>query len=156
MDRTARRECVRVRSRCAHDYRHHGLSAPFAVLEHAPGRVNAGRRSRRRSVGFLSLPRAIDSSVPAELGVYVILYNSAICKTTLVPRGLGRAVHTRQPAKSEVQQVGIILPSQTEAQKFGEISPTRTCPGLAAKSLNSSAKFVFGHRGNQMDRLLSP
>ena len=61
--------------RRTHDYVRHGTTNLFAVLEVATGRVIGEVHRRHRGKEFVHFLNTIDSSVPPELAVHLILDN---------------------------------------------------------------------------------
>ncbi len=76
--------------RRTHDYSRHGTADLFAALEVATGRVIASCRRRHRAVEFRGFLDEIDTSVPPNLDVHIILDNSATHKTALIRRWLAK------------------------------------------------------------------
>ena len=76
--------------RRTHDYSRHGTTDLFAALEVATGRVIASCRRRHRAVEFRGFLDEIDTSVPPNLDVHIILDNSATHKTALIRRWLAK------------------------------------------------------------------
>ena len=73
-----------------HDYRRHGTTTLFAALDVATGKVIGKLKRRHRSVEFISFLRHIDSTVPADLDVHMILDNYGTHKTDKVKSWLLR------------------------------------------------------------------
>jgi putative transposase len=76
-----------------HDYMRHGTTTLFAALDIANGEVITDCRSRHRHQEFLSFLRQIDSNVPRELDVHLVLDNNSVHKHEKVKAWLAR--HTR-------------------------------------------------------------
>jgi transposase len=79
--------------RRTHDYSRHGTISLFAALDVATGKVIGETHRRHRSVEFRSFLERIDTEVPNELEVHVVLDNSSTHKTPLIKRWLLR--HSR-------------------------------------------------------------
>jgi transposase len=60
-----------------HDYYRHGTTTLFAALDVADGSVITQRKPRHRHQEFLSFLRHIDTQVPADLDVHLIVDNYA-------------------------------------------------------------------------------
>lgn len=73
-----------------HDYRRHGTTTLFAALDVATGEVIGKLKRRHRSVEFVSFLRHIDSVVPDDLAIHLILDNYATHKTGKVKHWLLR------------------------------------------------------------------
>ncbi len=73
-----------------HDYRRHGTTTLFAALDVATGEVIGKLKRRHRSKEFLSFLRHIDSQVPADLDIHLILDNYGTHKTERVRKWLLR------------------------------------------------------------------
>jgi transposase len=71
-----------------HDYKRHGTTTLFAALDVANGQVLAQCRARHRHQEFLSFLKRIDSAVPAELDVHLVIDNYATHKHPKVRRWL--------------------------------------------------------------------
>ena len=72
-----RRGTPRKIERRTHDYERHGTTSLFAALDVKTGKVLGQIHRRHRSVEFCHFLDAIESSVPADLDVHVIMDNSA-------------------------------------------------------------------------------
>jgi len=73
-----------------HDYRRYGTTTLFAALDVATGKVIGKLKRRHRTVEFISFLRHIDTQVPADLEVHLILDNYITHKTTKVKNWLLR------------------------------------------------------------------
>lgn len=73
-----------------HDYRRHGTTTLFAALDVATGEVIGQLKRRHRSTEFVSFLRHIDSVVPDDLDVHLILDNYGTHKTKKVKNWLLR------------------------------------------------------------------
>lgn len=80
-------------ARATHDYKRHGTSSLFAALDTASGEVIRSLHARHRAVEFKKFLVKIDSQVPTELEVHLILDNYATHKTPQIKRWL--AAHPR-------------------------------------------------------------
>lgn len=70
--------------RRTHDYRRHGTTTLFAALDAKVGTVIGETHRRHRSTEFRKFLDTIDSSVPAELDVHIIMDNYGTHKTALI------------------------------------------------------------------------
>jgi transposase len=77
-----------VPERATHDYKRSGTSSLFAALDIASGKVIGSLHARHRTVEFKKFLRQIDTAVPAELDVHLILDNYTTHKTKAVRRWL--------------------------------------------------------------------
>lgn len=73
-----------------HDYRRHGTTTLFAALDVATGKVLGQLKRRHRSAEFISFLRHINTQVPADLDVHLILDNYGTHKTEAVKHWLLR------------------------------------------------------------------
>ena len=79
-----------VPERRTHDYRRHGTTNLYAALDVASGNVIAELTPRHRAEEFRRFLNLIDSNVPAELDVHVIVDNSSTHKSPTIQRWLVR------------------------------------------------------------------
>lgn len=75
-----------VPERRSHDYRRHGTTTLFAALNVASGEVIGQLKRHHRADDFLSFLRTINTSVPADLDVHLIVDNYGTHKTERVRR----------------------------------------------------------------------
>ena len=73
-----------------HDYRRYGTTTLFAALDVATGKVIGKLKQKHRAKEFISFLRHIDSVVPNDLEVHMILDNYATHKTEDVKNWLAR------------------------------------------------------------------
>ena len=76
--------------RRTHDYRRHGTTSLFAALDVRTGQVMGACHRRHRSVEFRKFLDQIDTTVPADLDVHLILDNYATHKTPIIQRWLAK------------------------------------------------------------------
>jgi transposase len=79
-----------VAERRTHDYVRNGTTNLYAALDVASGQVIADMNPRHRAEEFRRFLKLIDRSVPADLGVHVVLDNSSTHKTPQIQRWLVR------------------------------------------------------------------
>jgi len=72
--------------RRTHDYTRHGTTSLFAALDTASGDVIGEMHRRHRSVEFRRFLDTIESSVPEDLDVHLIMDNYGTHKTALIRR----------------------------------------------------------------------
>ena len=70
--------------RRSHDYRRHGTTDLFAALDVKTGSVIGACKRRHRSEEFRAFLDQVESSVPADLDVHLVLDNASSHKTRLV------------------------------------------------------------------------
>ena len=103
-----------------HDYVRHGTTTLFAALDVATGKVIGKLKRRHRSEDFISFLRHIDSVVPADLDVHLILDNYGTHKTAKVKNWLLRhprfTLHFTPTYSSWLNQVERFFASLTETQ----------------------------------------
>ncbi len=75
-------------ARATHDYKRHGTSSLFAALNAASGKVIRSLHARHRAIEFKKFLQKIDSEVPADLDVHLILDNYSTHKTPAIKRWL--------------------------------------------------------------------
>lgn len=71
-----------------HDYKRHGTTSLFAALDVATGKVIGDCMDRHRSKEFIKFLNKIDTSIPNDLDVHLILDNYSTHKTPAVKRWL--------------------------------------------------------------------
>lgn len=76
--------------RRTHDYIRHGTTSLFAALVVTTGKVIGRMHQRHRAIEFLKFLKVIDSEVPADLDLHLVLDNYATHKTPAVQRWLAR------------------------------------------------------------------
>jgi transposase len=74
--------------RHTHDYERHGTTSLFAALDVATGQVIGECHRRHRAVEFRAFLDRIETAVPSDLEVHVILDNVSTHKTPLIRRWL--------------------------------------------------------------------
>jgi transposase len=79
--------------RATHDYKRAGTSSLYAALDLTTGKVIGALHQRHRAIEFKRFLQTIDTAVPAELDVHVILDNSSTHKTPAIHKWL--AAHPR-------------------------------------------------------------
>ncbi len=75
-------------ARATHDYTRNGTSSLFAALDAASGQVIGSLHNRHRAIEFKKFLQRIDSEVPPELDVHLILDNYSTHKTPQIKRWL--------------------------------------------------------------------
>jgi transposase len=95
--------------RRSHDYTRHGTLSLFAALDTATGRVIGKCFARHRSREFLTFLREIESNVPADLAIHLVMDNYATHKTPAIRRWLAKRphwhVHFTPTAASWINQI---------------------------------------------------
>ena len=81
-----------IAERRTHDYQRHGTTTLFAALDIATGEVIGQLHRRHRSNEFLQFLRSIESNVPPDLAVHLVMDNYGTHKTPKV-----RAWFARHP-----------------------------------------------------------
>ena len=77
-------------ARHTHTYRRHGTTSLFAALDTQSGRVIGSLYSRHRSIEFRKFLDQIDTAVPTDLDVHLVLDNYGTHKTPLIQRWLAK------------------------------------------------------------------
>ena len=79
--------------RATHDYRRYGTSSLYAALDIGSGKVIGSLHARHRAIEFKKFLQRLDSEVPAELELHLILDNASTHKTAAIKNWL--AAHPR-------------------------------------------------------------
>src|SRR3954466_4366331 len=74
--------------RATHDDKRAGTSSLYAALNVTTGKVIGALHSRHRAIEFKQFLQTIDSEVPAELDVHLVLDNSSTHKTPAIQKWL--------------------------------------------------------------------
>jgi transposase len=77
-----------VPERATHDYKRHGTSSLYAALDLTTGKVIGRLHSRHRAAEFKKFLNTLQSEVPADLDVHLVLDNSSTHKTPEIKRWL--------------------------------------------------------------------
>jgi transposase len=106
--------------RRTHDYKRHGTTSLFAALDVASGKVIGELHRRHRSIEFRKFLDRIDTEIPGELEVHLIVDNSSTHKTPLIHRWLVRHprfhVHFTPTYSSWINQVERWFAALTDTQ----------------------------------------
>jgi transposase len=106
--------------RRTHDYTRHGTLSLFAALDTATGKIIGKCYARHRGREFLSFLREIESNVPADLDVHLVMDNYATHKTQAIRNWLARRphwhVHFTPTSTSWINQVERFFAELTEKQ----------------------------------------
>lgn len=109
-----------VAERRTHDYKRHGTTTLFAAFDVATGQVIGELHRRHRAQEFLHFLRTIDTNVPAELDLHLILDNYGTHKTPAIKAWLARHprfhVHFTPTSASWLNQVERWFALLTEKQ----------------------------------------
>ena len=76
--------------RATHDYERNGTTSLYAALNIESGEVIGSLHQRHRAIEFLKFLKTIEQTVPAELGVHLVLDNASSHKTPTVRRWLAQ------------------------------------------------------------------
>lgn len=106
--------------RRTHDYMRHGTTTLFAALDIATGAVIGQLHRRHRSSEFLKFLRTIETNVPADLDIHLVMDNYGTHKTPAVKAWLARHprfhVHFTPTSASWLNQVERWFATLTEKQ----------------------------------------
>jgi transposase len=106
--------------RRSHDYIRHGTLSLFAALDIATGKVIGKCFARHRGSEFLKFLREIETNVPLDLDVHLVMDNYATHKTPAIRRWLTRHprwhVHFTPTSASWINQVERFFAELTEKQ----------------------------------------
>ena len=109
-----------IAERRTHDYSRHGTTTLFAALDIATGGVIGELHRRHRSKEFLKFLRTIETSVPSDLDIHLIMDNYGTHKTPAVKRWFARHprfhVHFTPTSASWLNQVERWFATLTEKQ----------------------------------------
>ena len=75
-------------ARATHDYKRSGTSSLYAALDITTGQVIGSLHARHRAIEFKKFLQTIDSQVPADLAVHLILDNASTHKTPAIQKWL--------------------------------------------------------------------
>jgi transposase len=134
--------------RRSHDYTRHGTLSLFAALDVATGKVIGKCYPQHRAIEFQKFLRQIESNVPADLDVHLVMDNYATHKTPAIRKWLASHprwhVHFTPTAASWINQVERFFADLTERQiRRGVHRSTRELEGAIAgyiKVHNDSSK----------------
>ncbi len=79
-----------IPERRTHDYVRHGTTTLFAALDIATGEVIGELHRRHRSAEFLQFLRTIDTNVPAQLDIHLVMDNYGTHKTPAIKAWFAR------------------------------------------------------------------
>lgn len=106
--------------RRTHDYVRHGTTSLFAALDTKTGEVLGECHRRHRSVEFRKFLDTIDTAVPDDLDVHLVLDNYQTHKTELIKRWLAKRprfhLHFTPTSTSWINQVERWFAALTEKQ----------------------------------------
>ena len=132
--------------RRTHDYLRHGTTSLFAALDVASGFVIGKCYKRHRAKEFLAFLKEIDTRVPNDLDIHIIMDNYATHKTKQVRAWLARRphyhVHFTPTSASWINQV---------ERWFAELTRKQLQRGVHASVKDLKAdimKFVESHNEN--------
>ena len=98
-----------IPERRTHDYVRHGTTTLFAALDIATGEVIGELHRRHRSAEFLQFLRTIDTNVPAQLDIHLVMDNYGTHKTPAIEAWFARHprfhVHFTPTSASWLNQV---------------------------------------------------
>src|ERR1700674_682111 len=107
-------------ARRSHDYKRHGTTSLFAALDIATGRVIGKCYSRHRAIEFRKFLDEIETAVPADLDVHLVIDNYATHKAPLIRNWFNRRprwhMHLTPTSSSWVNQVERFFALLTERQ----------------------------------------
>ena len=106
--------------RRTHDYKRHGTTSLFAALDIATGKVIGRCFKRHRAKEFLTFLREIDTNVPDDLDVHLVMDNYATHKTPAIRTWLAKRphwhIHFTPTGASWLNQVERLFALLTEKQ----------------------------------------
>ena len=106
--------------RRTHDYMRHGTTTLFAALDIATGKVIGQCFPRHRAREFLTFLRTLETQIPDDIDVHLVMDNYATHKTPAVQRWLARHarwhVHFTPTGASWLNQVERFFALLTEKQ----------------------------------------
>jgi transposase len=106
--------------RRSHDYTRHGTLSLFAALDVATGKVIGKCFARHRGREFLKFLREIETNVPTDLDIHLVMDNYATHRTPAIRRWLAKHprwhVHFTPTSASWINQVERFFADLTEKQ----------------------------------------
>lgn len=109
-----------IPERRTHDYMRHGTTTLFAALDIATGTVIGKLQRRHRSKEFLTFLRTIESNVPEELDIHLVMDNYGTHKTPAVRHWFARHprfhIHFTPTSASWLNQVERWFATLTQQQ----------------------------------------
>ena len=109
-----------IAERRTHDYARHGTTSLFAALDIATGEVIGQLHRRHRSQEFLKFLRTIETNVPTELDIHLVMDNYGTHKTPKVRAWFARHprfhVHFTPTSASWLNQVERWFATLTQKQ----------------------------------------
>ena len=106
--------------RRTHDYKRHGTTTLFAARDVTTGTVIGAGRKRHRAREFRSFLDAVESAVPADLDIHVIMDTASSHKTKLIQDGFARRPrwhrHFTPTSSSWINQIERFFALLTERQ----------------------------------------
>lgn len=132
-----------VAERRTHDYERHGTTTLFAALDIATGKVIGELHRRHRSTEFLKFLRTIESSVPTDLDIHLVMDNYGTHKTPSIRNWFVRHprfhVHFTPTSASWLNQVERWFATLTEKQiRRGSHRSTRELEDAIRAYLNQN------------------
>jgi transposase len=107
-------------ARRSHDYKRHGTTSLFAALDIATGQVIGKCYPRHRAAEFRRFLDEIETAVPGDLDVHLVMDNYATHKTPLIRKWLARRprwhVHLTPTSSSWLNQVERFFALLTDRQ----------------------------------------
>jgi transposase len=107
-------------ARRSHDYKRHGTTSLFAALDIATGRVIGKCYPRHRAIEFRKFLDEIETAVPADLDVHLVIDNYATHKAPLIRNWFARRprwhVHLTPTSSSWLNQVERFFALLTDRQ----------------------------------------
>jgi transposase len=107
-------------ARRSHDYKRHGTTSLFAALDIATGRVIGKCYSRHRAIEFRKFLDEIETAVPADLDVHLVIDNYATHKAPLIRNWFARRprwhIHLTPTSSSWLNQVERFFALLTDRQ----------------------------------------
>ena len=131
-----------IAERRTHDYARHGTTSLFAALDVATGEVIGQLHRRHRSDEFLQFLRVIETNVPSDLAIHLIMDNYGTHKTPKVRAWFARHpqfhVHFTPTSASWLNQVERWFATLTQKQiRRGTHRSTRQLEDAIRQYLNS-------------------
>lgn len=128
--------------RRSHDYIRHGTLSLFAALDVATGKIIGKCFPRHRGSEFLKFLREIESNVPDDLEVHLVVDNYATHKTPAIRKWLARHprwhVHFTPTSASWINQIERFFANLTDKQiRRGVYRSTRDLERAIREYINS-------------------
>jgi len=141
---------ARFRSSRSHDYERHGTTLLLAALDVKTAKIIGERHRRHRAEEFRKFPYTIDSDVPRDINVHLIVDNYSTHKTPLIRRWLAKRprchVHSRNAGPRPFIWTKVQTRSLKRSDDTAERFRLRNTGPFAAVAVRLTLGRAPGHR----------